>query len=122
MQCNKLGSGRCVLIGDAAHNTPATIGTGAASALQDTAILADVADQLLEASKSTETTAFAEATPAPATVSQSAAEHESAEISHGVYVNIQRSYEYSQRLRMHCASRDTVTLCATKHWVISLSG
>ena len=36
-----------MLIGDAAHNTPPTLGTGASSALQDTAILAMVADELL---------------------------------------------------------------------------
>ena len=54
VQCSKLGSGRCVLIGDAAHNTPPAIGTGAASALQDTAVLADAVDALLAAGSGTE--------------------------------------------------------------------
>lgn len=57
VQCSKLGSGRCVLIGDAAHCTSPALGTGAASALQDGRILAEVAAELLQTCDPTEASA-----------------------------------------------------------------
>ena len=37
--CSKLGSGRCVLVGDAAHAVSPDIGAGASSAMADATLL-----------------------------------------------------------------------------------
>ena len=52
IKCSKLGSGRCVLIGDSAHAHSANIGSGCTTALQDTTALAACVAQSLRPSSS----------------------------------------------------------------------
>jgi 2-polyprenyl-6-methoxyphenol hydroxylase-like FAD-dependent oxidoreductase len=54
VRCSKLGSGRAVLVGDAAHAHSPNIGCGAASGMQDGALLAACVAKHLQAGGSLE--------------------------------------------------------------------